>query len=94
MEPNTSSTPVRRATLALALAAAILVLAVPAADAHSRHAAAVRTAHKRAAFHDAMRKLWEDHITWTRLVIIGVFEDLPDLFTSFAHIWVAGGDRE
>src|SRR5215211_2147607 len=34
------------------------------------------------AFHDGMRKLWEDHITWTRLVIIGVFQDLPDLNES------------
>jgi hypothetical protein len=29
------------------------------------------------AFHDAMRRLWEDHITWTRLVIVGVIGDLP-----------------
>lgn len=31
------------------------------------------------AFRNDMRKLWEDHITWTRLVIVGVAADLPDL---------------
>ena len=31
------------------------------------------------AFHDAMRKLWIDHVTWTRLFIVSFVGDLPDL---------------
>ncbi|HET7831042.1 MAG TPA: hypothetical protein VFL03_15920 [Candidatus Limnocylindrales bacterium] len=72
----------RRLT-ALALGAA-LVLGVAAvgfgASAHSP------TSHgalgSKVAFHDAMRKLWEDHIVWTRQFIVGAATEpgnLPDL---------------
>jgi hypothetical protein len=36
-----------------------------------------RTA-KQADFQAAMRKLWEDHTTWTRLFIVSAAADLPD----------------
>src|SRR5436189_5831569 len=32
----------------------------------------------KAEFRAAMRKLWEDHITWTRLFIVSAAADLPD----------------
>jgi hypothetical protein len=40
--------------------------------------AAVPTSASALVFHDAMRKLWEDHITWTRNVIISFEMNEPD----------------
>lgn len=31
-----------------------------------------------AALHDGMRKLWEDHVWWTRLFLVSATSDLPD----------------
>jgi len=33
-------------------------------------------------FQQAVRKLWEDHVTWTRVYIIAVFADLPEADTA------------
>lgn len=33
----------------------------------------------RQAFHDGMRRLWVDHVTWTRLFIVSFVAGLPDL---------------
>ena len=90
----------RRMTLALAgliaVASATLVLAISGAHeghaesghSHGNAAVAATTTQKQAAFHDAMRKLWEDHITWTRLAIVSFAADLPDLpATEVPHGW-------
>lgn len=60
-----------RALVALVLVAALGLAGLAAVQAATSKIDAV-------AFHDAMRKLWEDHVTWTRLVIVDFAFATPD----------------
>lgn len=80
-----------------ALTYATLAFAAPnakhnhaSADDHHAVAASATKGHamtaRQAAFQDSMRKLWEDHITWTRLAIISFVEGLDDLPATQARL--------
>jgi hypothetical protein len=46
----------------------------------------------RLAYHDLWRKLWEDHITWTRVVILGILDELPGTPTYTQRLLQNPGD--
>ncbi len=80
-----------RLSLAAAVAAlsAALVLLLSAGHSEAAHASMTKAPQfspKAVAFRSAMDKLWEDHITWTRMVIVDFAAGLPDLQTAEARL--------
>jgi hypothetical protein len=76
--------------IALACAVAVFVVSGPgaghAATEHTHAAAVPVHTSKAVRFHDDMRKLWEDHITWTRLAIVSFAGGLPDFDPTAARL--------
>jgi len=58
--------------VSLLLLASLLAVVFPVRTAEAKAKVDAQT------FHDTMRKLWEDHITWTRLAIVSLANGLPD----------------
>jgi hypothetical protein len=100
MNTTKASRPIPLAlTMLVALFSALVALAVVGGhdaaahgngDQHANAPAAAADAPvvtpKVVAFHDEMRRLWEDHVTWTRLAIISLTGDTPDTEASVGRL--------
>lgn len=74
------------AVLVTVLASGALALGTHPAGAHVHATQSPALTARQLTFHDTMRKLWEDHITWTRLAIVSFAGGLPDLQATEARL--------
>jgi hypothetical protein len=93
MSTTRASRPIPLAlTMLVAVFSALVALAIAGghdAAAHGnddQHANAPVVTPRVVAFHDEMRRLWEDHVTWTRLAIISLVGDTADTEASVGRL--------
>jgi hypothetical protein len=68
----------KRQLTSFLLIAFLTLLSLPVMAADHLPALSKSGMEKQAAFQDAMRRLWEDHIIWTRQFVVSAVADLPD----------------
>jgi hypothetical protein len=87
LQINRRAAQLAAAALIAALTAALVVLSVGrSGEARASASATPKLSTQAVAFRSAMDKLWEDHITWTRMVIVDFAAGLPDLKTAEARL--------
>jgi hypothetical protein len=75
-----------RATALFAAAAAATTLLAGAGTARASGAMTMPNTGKVVALHEAMDRLWTDHVTWTRIVIADFDANAPDLNPDLARL--------
>src|SRR5688572_20829054 len=71
------------ASTSLRAMAAAVVMTVAATQAPAQAGPATMTADE---FHAAMNRLWEDHVSWTRLYIVTATANLPEKDATAARL--------
>jgi hypothetical protein len=86
------SIPLGLALLGALLAAVIALAVAGGSDAlangngHGNHRGHATITQKELTLRNDMRKLWEDHVTWTRLAIISLTTDSPDTSATVGRL--------